>query len=93
MLENTLYKRLLELDVEEFKYLLEDRWEHYRESIFQLDSLMATAQVYTDLLKRSGAIERENDRWESVDIHIDQELLYFSQWTTQRLEYLDQIFD
>ena len=93
MVENNLYKRLMELDVEQFNDLLEDRWEHHRESIFQLDSLLAPAQVYTDLLKRSGAIERENRRWEHVDIDMDYELLYLSQWTTLRLKYLDLVFD
>ena len=93
ILKNNLYKRLMELDVEEFNDLLEDRWEHYRESIFQLDSLLAPALFYTDLLKQSGAIERENNRWEGVDIDIDQELQYFTQWTALRLEYLDQDFD
>ncbi len=93
ILKNNLYKRLMELDVEEFNDLLEDRWEHYRESIFQLDSLLAPARLYTDLLKQSGAIERENNRWEGVDIDIDHQLLYFNQWTALRLEYLDQDFD
>ena len=65
ILKNKLYKRLIELDVEEFN----------------------------DLQKQSGAIERENNRWEGVDIDIDQELLYFTQWTALRLEYLDQDFD
>ena len=70
-----------------------DRWEHYRESIFKLDALLAPARYYTDFLKRSGAIERENLRWESVDIDMDYELLYFAQWTQRRLEYLDLVFD
>ena len=93
MLENNLFKRLVEQDVEEFNDLLEDRWEHYRESIFDLDTLLAPARFYADLLKRSGAIERENLRWESVDIDMDYELLYFAQWTQRRLEYLDLVFD
>ena len=70
-----------------------DRWEHYRESIFKLDALLAPARYYTDFLKRSGAIERENLRWESVDIDMDYELIYFTQWTQRRLEYLDLVFD
>ncbi len=93
ILENNLYNRLRELDVKGFNDLLENRWNSYRESIFLLDSLLAPARRYTGLLKRSGAIERENGRWQGVEIDIDYELLYLSQWTTLRLAYLDQVFD
>lgn len=93
LLENNLYDRLLELDAIEFEDLLEEKWENYRETIFLPDSLMAPALRYSDLLKRSGAIERENDRWQGVEIDMDQELQYLSQWITQRLQYLDQVYD
>jgi len=93
LVENNLYTRLLELDVNEFDDLLESGWEKYRETIFQEDSLLAQAFYYVDLLQRSGAIERENKRWETIDLDLDQGLLYFSQWTTQRLHYLDQILN
>ena len=83
----------MEEDVEEFNDLLEEGWERYRESIFKLDTLLAPARYYADLLKRSGAIERENLRWESVDIDMDYELIYFTQWIQRRLEYLDLVFD
>jgi len=93
VLENNLYKRLLELDVEEFEDLLEAKWEYYRESVFQVDDLMSTAMTYSDILKRSGAIERENDRWQDAEIDMDQELLYLGDWISLRLQYLDQVFD
>lgn len=93
MLENNLFNRLLDLEVEEFDDMLESRWSYYRESIFDLDSLIAPARHYTNLLKRSGAIERETGRWKGADIHMDEELQYLTQWTRLRLEYLDEVFD
>ncbi len=93
MLENNLYKRLLELDVEEFKDMLESKWESYREGIFHLDSLMAPALAHGDLLKQSGAIERENMRWQDMEIDMEYEFQYLLNWTSLRLEYLDQVFD
>ncbi len=93
LLHNNLYTRLRDLDVNDFNDLLESKWEDYRESIFQEDSLLAPAEAYADLLNRSGAIERENQRWESVDLDIDQALIYYSQWTSLRLDYLDLVFD
>ena len=93
LLENNLYKRLLELNVGEFQERLESKWETYRESLFQLDSLMAPTIFYTDLLERSGAIDRENARWEDAEIDLDQERLYFTEWIRLRLNYLDQVLD
>jgi len=93
VLENNLYNRLMELDDVDFQDLLESKWKNYRESLFRLDSLMAPVTLYADLLKRSGVIERENDRWEADKIDLDQELLYIREWTTLRLNYLDLVFD
>ena len=93
VLENNLYDRLLELDVEEFEDLLEAKWENYRESVFRADAIMAAAMTYADILKGSGAIERENDRWQDAEIDMDQELQYLSDWITLRLQYLDLVFD
>jgi len=93
ILENNLYDRLLELDMDEFEDMLESKWEDYRKGIFHLDSLSLAAKNYSDLLKRSGAIDRENDRWQGVEIDMDQELQYFSHWISLRLQYLDLVFD
>lgn len=93
VLENKLYDRLMELNIKEFQELLETKWEAYRESVFLLDSLMAPAIHYADILRRSGVIERENNRWEDQNIDLDQEFQYLREWTSQRLRYLDLVFD
>jgi hypothetical protein len=93
LLGNNLYNRLRKLDVNEFNELLESKWEHYRESIFQVDSLLAPARRYVDFLQRSGAMEREKSRWENLDIDLDHELDYLFQFITLRLYYLDLVFD
>lgn len=93
MLENNLFNRLMDLEVDEFEDMLESRWSYYRESVFDLDSLIAPARHYTDLLMRSGAIERETGRWKGADIDMDEEFQYLTQWTMLRLEYLDEVFD
>ena len=93
LVENRLYERLLELDAGGFNALLEDQWEHYRGDIFEEDSLSAAFLVYAELLRNSGAIERENQRWPDVDIDLDAELSYLLQWIPHRLEYLDQAFE
>jgi len=92
LLGNGLFKRLMELDVEEFNDMLENKWMQYRESIFTQDSLTAPFIRNANHLKSSGAIERENSRWSGVEIDMDGELEYFLQWTSLRLNYLDQVF-
>jgi spore coat protein CotH len=93
MLENGLYKRLMELDVEDFREKLERSWEQYRTSVFMEDSLTAPFKRNVDLLKRNGAIERENLRWPGAASDMRAELDYLRQWTALRLDYLDQVFD
>jgi hypothetical protein len=93
LLSNKLYDRLMELDVEGFNDLLEERWEIYRESIFTQELLMAPFAENVGFLKASGAMGRENRRWPGLQISLDQELDYLLDWTTRRLAYLDQIFD
>jgi len=93
LIDNNLYKRLLELDVAGFDDMLESKWEAYRRSTFRLDSLLAPAIRYADQLKKSGAIERENRRWKGAGIDMDLELRYLSDWTALRLDYLDRVFD
>jgi spore coat protein H len=93
IVENRLFKHLIALEVAEFTGLLESKWEHYRESFLQTDSLLASALVYADLLKESGVIERENARWPAAEMDLDYQIRYLSDWTSARLEYLDRVFD
>jgi hypothetical protein len=92
-LHNGLFDRLLELDALDFMDMLEHKWKHYRTEIYLEDSLSAPFIRHADLLKRSGAIARENKRWPGVDIDLDAELAYLLQWIPHRLEHLDQIFE
>ena len=41
-----------------------------------------------DYLKKNGAIQRENQRWD-VDINIDEEYQYIIDWIDKRLGDLD----
>jgi len=93
MLQNGLFRRLMELDAGDFRERLEESWEHNRNSVFGLDSLTAPFIRDAGLLMRSGAIERENARWPGAAVDLEQELDYMEQWTSLRLKYLDLVFD
>lgn len=93
LLNNRLYERLIELDVGGFNKLLEEGWKEYRETIFHRDSLASPFSRNVERVMASGAIDRENRRWKGEDIALVRELDYLLQWTSARLEYLDQNFD
>jgi len=93
ILDNNLFKRLIYTDAEDFNQRLYSTWNEYRETAFHEDSLMLPIHKYYTLLKNSGAIERENSRWEGVSIDLDQEYSYIDEWLEARLEYLDDQFD
>ncbi len=93
MIQNMLYKRLIENDVDEFRDLLEERWKDYRETIFHKDTLIASVNKYYNQLKKSGVIDRENNRWEDVQIDLEYEYEYITDWIDQRLLILDGNFN
>jgi hypothetical protein len=93
LVENNLFNRLLAMDEKDFHDLVESKWRCHRESVFVLDSLLAPAYEYADLLTSSGAVDRENRRWQGVEIDLEKELDYLSQWLILRLQYLDTTFD
>lgn len=90
MTGNQLHRRLLEDDELDFKELVSERWNSYRSSILQLDSLIASIDRYYRVLKSSGVIERENRRWADVNIDLQYEYAYICNWIEQRLLYLDE---
>jgi spore coat protein H len=93
MIQNMLYERLIDNDVDEFRDLLEERWEDYRKTIFHEDTLLASVNKYYNELKKSGVIARENSRWEDVQIDLEYEYDYITDWIEQRLLILDNNFE
>jgi spore coat protein CotH len=90
MTGNQLHYRLLENEALDFHELVADRWNTYRKSIFQLDSLLAHVDQHYNELKNSGVIERENKRWADADIDLEYEYAYICNWIEQRLLILDE---
>lgn len=92
--------RMKELDVDNFNSKVKQRYAELRKSHFSPDNLIARYQAYYDLLKRSGAANREAERWSGdtdilgATIDFDAEILYISDWITKRIKYLDEkIYD
>jgi hypothetical protein len=93
MIENQLFIRLKETDTDNFNQRLQSRWEQYRSTIFSKESLLSPISKYYTGMTSSGAIERENSRWEDISIDPQMEYEYISTWIEARLHYLDEEFD
>ena len=93
MIENQLFLRLKETDAGNFNDLLESRWDEYRSTIFSKESLLSPISKYYSAMTSSGAMDRENSRWEDISIDPQMEYEYISQWIDARLLYLDEKLD
>lgn len=88
---NGLHERLISANAEGYKDSLSLMWNQYREGIFQRDVLMETVSSHYSLMKKNGVMQRENSRWD-LEIDLDEEYLYISDWIEERLIVMDNHF-
>jgi len=90
-----LYYRLRQLNPDSFNERVIERYYQLRSTYLSTDSLIKRYQYYYDLLKNSGAAQREENRWsgdsdvDGEEINFEKELAYISNWITLHMEYLD----
>lgn len=91
-----LYVRLTELDVNDFNKKVSERYFQLRNNYLSTDSLINRYISYYDLIKRNGAIKREEDKWskdtdiDGEELNFDSELNYIIDWFTRHMSYLDK---
>ena len=93
--ENTLYKRLMELNCHQWNEKLAQRYGELRGSFFGKESLTNRFHQYHQLFKTSGADQREYKRWNGVDgvkINFEEEMAYLDRWIADRLTKLDRVY-
>ena len=72
-----------------------DRYWELRNTVLDPDSLIARYQATYDVLRTSGALERERERWTGSrdlanrQLDFQGELSYLSNWIRRRVNYLD----
>jgi hypothetical protein len=95
-----LITRLKQLDVNHFNEKVRQRYAELRKTVFSVDSLQKRYVYYYDLLKATGAAEREAEKWSKDSdingdvIYFDSEIAYIKNWIIRRIQYLDQnLFD
>jgi spore coat protein H len=89
---NHLFDRLIGTDADDFKEKLKTEWSELRKGDLSEKSLLEPITEYYTLLKVSGAIDRENTRWDDANIDLDTEYDYINGWIRSRLEVLDEHF-
>ena len=90
-----LYARLRELNVNKFNEKVSERYFQLRKNYLSTDSLINRYKYYYDLIKKSGAAQREENRWskdtdiDGKELNFDSELNYIIDWVTRHMTYLD----
>lgn len=93
IIENHLFKRLKDTNAGDFNAKVASRWEAYRSTIFSRENLYLPLQEYHHSLISSGALERENKRWDDISLDHQEEYSYVVNWLDERLKVLDSKFD
>lgn len=94
--ELTLYKRLKELDYQNWTDSLALRYALLRQSYFDEEALVERFSRYLDEFDLSGAGDRETTRWVKSDagaLDFDAERSILADWIHKRLMYLDNQYD
>jgi len=91
ILTNNLYDRLLEINPNEFKKRLIDRWTFLRGTLLDEDNLCTRIDGYYSFLKENNIYELEENRWEDYSENFD-DLSYMKNWISERIQYLDEYF-
>lgn len=90
-----LYVRLRELNANKFNEKVSERYFQLRKNYLSTDSLINRYISYYDLIKKSGAAQREEERWskdtdiDGKELNFDSELNYIIDWFTRHMNYLD----
>lgn len=89
---NHLYDRLMSTNACDFNDKIHKYWQEYRSNIFSDQELMQLVHDHYYLIKTNGVIERENDRWNDININYQEEYEYLCGWISARLQFLDDYF-
>jgi spore coat protein CotH len=92
ILSNGLYERLIDLEPDNYKNNLINRWSYLRLQTISDTQIFAILEDMKKDIVNSGAYYRELERWPESELKINEEVEYIKNWTTDRLNYLDSYF-
>ena len=94
-INHNLIVRLKELNVDDFNEKVFARYYELRKNILLTDNLIKRYQDYYNLIKLSGAADREKNKWSKdtdvngEEINFEKEIDYITNWIIQHMQYLD----
>ena len=95
MIKN-IVTRLENNNVDNFNEKVLERYHSLRKTFFSDENLINRYIEYYNLLKLSGAAEREENKWSgdsdvnNLTINYDNEMTYITHWITCHMQYLDR---
>lgn len=93
-----LITRLKQLNHHHFNQKVIERYKELRNTYFNYQNLFSRYESYYNILKLSGAAEREEKKWSGDsdiygnEINFKNELNYIKSWINKRIAYLDKQF-
>ena len=93
-----LIKRLKHLNHNNFNQKVIERYKELRKTYFNPTNIFSRYESYYQILKQSGAAEREEQKWSGDsdvyghEINFKKELDYIQSWINKRIEYMDKQF-
>lgn len=93
-----LVTRLKQTNYNQFNQKVSGRYKQLRKTYFNPDNLISRYESYYNILKLSGAVQREENKWSGDsdvyghDINFEKELEYIKNWINMRISFLDKQF-
>lgn len=93
-----LVTRLKQTDYNHFNQKVSERYKELRKTYFNPDNLISRYELYYNVLKQSGAAQREEEKWSGDsdvyghEINFEKELEYIKNWINRRILFLDNHF-
>ena len=79
--------RAVELDAGGARTLATEKWNRWREGVFETDAVYERMDTLMKRVTGSGAMAREKERWPNGNA--DEDMTFMKEFTAKRLEFLD----
>lgn len=86
---NAFFIRLMNLNPDQFREKLKQRWAFLKTTTFGMESIRARVAGYTQLFISSGAYQRESQRWPGTMVQPETETQFMLTWIEARIAQLD----
>ncbi|MES2809616.1 MAG: CotH kinase family protein [Bacteroidota bacterium] len=90
---NFMLYRLLELNTDNFKQLVKDRWNNLKSDQLSKNTINSRIETYRKQLASTGAFARESTLWFNPTQNINTETEYMTNWYNAQFDLVDHYFN